>query len=125
MLFRSPPQFGHCAKSKSTTRLGRLGPVARDGFELEHHLSGGVRPDALVGHCRAGDVAAQGLQRLPVIGNAAHGCAQVETVDVCAQRLLEIRLPALGALHRQHPLAGVQAEGDAVNACRLPPPAAT
>ena len=47
---------------------------------------------------RAGDVAAQWLQRIAVIGRAAHGCVQTESIDVGAQRLLELRLPGHGAL---------------------------
>ena len=49
------------------------GPVTPGGLELEHHLPGGVGLHALVGQCRAVDVAAQLLQRLAVIGGTAHG----------------------------------------------------
>ena len=60
--------------------------------------------------------AAQLLQRLAIIGSAAHGCVQAESVDVGAQPLLEVCVPRHCALHRQHLLAGAWAEGDAVSA---------
>ena len=69
---------------------GRLQP--------QHDLSGGVGLHAFVGQSRAGDVAAQFLQRLAVVSAAAHGGVQAEAVDVGAQRLLEVRLPGHGAL---------------------------
>jgi len=50
------------------------GAVSPGGLELEHHLPGSVGLHALVGQCRARDVAAQLLQRLAIIGSAAHGC---------------------------------------------------
>ena len=37
---------------------------------------------------------------------AAHSGVQAATIDVGAQRLLEVRLPGHGALQRQHLLAG-------------------
>jgi hypothetical protein len=67
---------------------------------------------------QAGDVAAQLLQRIAVIGRDAHGCVQTESIDVGAQRLLELRLPGHGALHRQHLLPGARAEGDAASTRR-------
>ena len=62
--------------------------------------------------------AAQLLQRLPVIGGAAHSPMQAETVDIDAQRLLEVLLPGHGALQRQHLLAGERTEGDATSTRR-------
>ena len=90
------------------------GPVAPGGLELEHHLSGDVGLHTFVGQCRAGDVAAQLLQRLPVVGPASNGSMQAETVDVSAQRLREVFLPWHGTLYRQHLLAGARTERDAV-----------
>jgi len=58
------------------------------------------------------------LQRLAVVGRAALGCVQTESIDVGAQRLLELRLPGHGTLHRQHLLAGARAESDAVSTRR-------
>jgi len=88
--------------------------VTPGGLELQRHLSGGVGLYALVGQRRAGDVAAQLLQRLAILCTAAHSGVQAETVDVGAQRLLEVRIPGHRALQRQHPLPGAWAEGDAV-----------
>ena len=48
--------------------------VSPRGLELEHHLTRGVGLHALVGQGGARDVAAQLLQRLAVVGAAAHGC---------------------------------------------------
>ena len=94
------------------------GPVAPGGLELEHHLPGGVGLYALVGERRAGDVAAKLLQRLAVVGAAAHGSVQAETVDIDAQRLLEVLLSGHNALRGQHLLPGARAEGDAVGTRR-------
>ena len=53
-------------------------------------MPGGVGLHAFVrSQGRARDVAAQLLQRLAIIGAAAHGCVQAETLDVGAQRLLK------------------------------------
>jgi hypothetical protein len=70
------------------------------------YLPGGVGLNTLFGQGRAGDVAAQLLQRLPVIGGAARGSVKTETVDVGAQRLLEVFLFGQSALQRQHVLPG-------------------
>ena len=67
---------------------------------------------------RAGDATAQLFQRLAVLCTAAHSGVQAETVNVGAQRLLEVCLPGHGALHRQHLLAGARAEGDAISTRR-------
>ena len=50
-------------------------------------------------------------------GPAAHGCVHAETVNSCAQRLLELRLlelrlPGHGALKGQHLLTSTRTEGD-------------
>ena len=87
-------------------------------LELEHHLPGCVGLNALVGQCRTGDGAAQSRQRLAVIGGAAHSGMQVETVEIGAQRLLEVLLHGHGALQRQNLLAGARTEGDAASARR-------
>lgn len=49
-----------------------------------HHLPGGVGLHAFIGQCRAGDEAAQLLQRLAVVGRAAHCGVQAESVHVGA-----------------------------------------
>jgi len=54
------------------------------------------------------------LQRLAIIGAAAHGGMQAEALDVGAQRLLEVGVPGHVTLQRQHLLAGAWAKGDAV-----------
>ena len=82
------------------------GAVAPGGLQLEHHLTGGVGLHAFVGQRPAGDVAAQLLQRLAVVGAAAHGAVQAEAVDVSAERLLEVFVPWHRAQHRSHLLAG-------------------
>ena len=83
------------------------GAVAPRGLELEleHHLSGGVGTYALVGQCRAGDLASQLLQCLALVGAAAHGGVQAEPVVVGAQVLLEVRLPGHGVQQCQHLLS--------------------
>ena len=43
--------------------------------------------------CRAGDGAAQLLQRIAVVGRAAHRSVQAEAIAVGTQRLLEVCLP--------------------------------
>jgi len=91
------------------------GAVAPSGLELEHDLPGRVGLHALVGQSGARDVAAQLLQRLAVVGTAAHGGMQAEALDVGAQSLLEVRVPGHGTLQRQHLLAGA-----ACKARRLP-----
>jgi len=78
-------------------------------------LPGSVGLHALVNQCRARGVAAQLLQRQAVVGAAAHGGVEAEALDVGAQSLLEVRVPGLGTLHRQHLLPGAWAEGDAVS----------
>ena len=56
--------------------------VAPRSLQLEHDLSCAVALHAFVGQRRAGDVAAQLLQRLAVIGAAAHRRVQAETLLV-------------------------------------------
>ena len=57
---------------------------------------------------RAGDGAAQLLQRLALVGAAAHGGVQAETLHVGAQVLFEARFSGYGALQTQHLLAGTR-----------------
>ena len=59
--------------NSSGDRRGVRGAIAPSGLELEHDLSGGVGLHALVGQSAARDGAAQLLQRLAVVGSAAHG----------------------------------------------------
>ena len=54
------------------------GAVSPGGFELEHHLACSLGLHPFVGQCRAGDLAAQLFQRLPVVGRAAHRSVQGE-----------------------------------------------
>ncbi|MDP1690730.1 MAG: hypothetical protein Q8L49_02005, partial [Burkholderiaceae bacterium] len=81
-------------------------------------MPGSVGLYAFVGQCWAGDGAAQPLQRLAIVGAAAHGSVQAEAVAVGAQRLLEVLLAGHDALQRQHLLAGPRTEGDALRAGR-------
>jgi len=48
--------------------------VAPGCLEFEHHLPGSVGLNAFIGQRWARDVAARLLQRLAVVGAAAHGC---------------------------------------------------
>jgi hypothetical protein len=94
------------------------GAVAPGCPELQHHLPSSVALHTFVGQGPAGDVAAQLLQRLALVGVAAHGGVQAESVHVCAQVLLEARLPRHSALQRQSRPAGARAEGYAVGTGR-------
>lgn len=76
--------------------------VAPRDLQLQHDLASGVGLCALVGQRRAGDVAAQLLQRLAVIGRAAHSSVQAEAVAVGTPRMLEVHLRGQCTLHRQH-----------------------
>ena len=63
------------------------------------------------------------FQRLAVVGRAAHGGVQAETLHVDAQRLLEARLlwhATLSALHREHLLAGARSHRDGSAGIALP-----
>ena len=91
------------------------GAVAPGCLQLQHHLARGVALHPFVGQRRAGDVAAQLLQRIAVVGITAHSGVQAESVDVSAHVLLEPCLPRHDALHRQHLLAGARAKGDTVS----------
>jgi len=104
--------------NSSGDRRGVGSAVAPSGLVLENDLSGGVGLHALLGQGRTRDVAAQLLQRLAVVGAAAHGGVEAEDLDVGAQSLLEVPVPGHGTLHRQHLLAGARAKGDAVSARR-------
>ena len=71
------PRSGH-PRSQPLPELQRRhhqmrGAVAPRGLEPEHHLPGRVGLHALVGQSGARDAAAKLLQRLPVVGSAAHG----------------------------------------------------
>ncbi len=94
------------------------GAVAPGCLQLQHHLPCCVALHALIGQRRAGDVAAQLLERLALVGAAAHSRVQAEPVDVGAEVLLEVRLPRHDTLDRQHLLAGAWSEGDAVSTRR-------
>ena len=54
--------------------------------------------------------------RFATVGAAQHGCVQAETIDVGAQRVLEVRLPGHCTLQRQRLAASARAECDAVSA---------
>ena len=81
------------------------------GPQLEHHLPGDVALHTLVGQGRARDTAAQLLQRLAVVGAAAHRSAQAETLHVGTQLWSERGITGHGALDREHLLPGTRAEG--------------
>jgi hypothetical protein len=93
-------------------------PSRRRGLQLQHDLASGVGLYAFIGQRRACDVAAQLLQRLVIVGAAAHGSVQAETVDVGAQMPIEVGIPGHDALHRQHLLAGTRPEGDPISTGR-------
>ena len=74
------PRPGH-QRSQPLHELQRRRPlvggaVAPRGLELQHDWPGSVGLYAFVGQSRAGDVAAQLLERLAVVGRAAHGSVQ-------------------------------------------------
>jgi hypothetical protein len=97
------------------------GAFAPGGLQLQRHLPGGVGLHMFVGQCWAGDVAAQSLQRLAVIRPAAH--CSVLPVDICAQVLLEVRIPGNCALHRQpkkSSYAGAESIGGGIGSAAWP-----
>ena len=61
------------------------GAIAPGCLELQYHLPGAVHTQALIGNRRAGDVAAQLLQPLPVIGCNAYTCMLAEAVGIGAE----------------------------------------
>ena len=103
MIFSSPlPHFGQRCTSMSKTRSSSPAQPMRPGRclddlplidacrPLRHHL----RP--LIRQRRAREVTAQMLQPLALVGFAAHGRMQAETIDVDAQRLARRGLARLG-----------------------------
>lgn len=62
--------------------------VSPEGLWLEHHLARSVSLYALVGQCRACDLAAKLLQRLAIVSAAARVSAHAETIEIGIQRLL-------------------------------------
>ena len=89
-------------------------PSRQAVFSLKHPLPGSVALHAFVGKRWARDVAAQLLQRLAVVGAAAHRSVQAETLHVGTQLWSERGITGHGALHREHLLPGTRAEGNAV-----------
>ncbi len=59
---------------------------SRHGVELQHRLSGGIALHPLVRQRRAGSVAAELFQAIPVFGFAQHGRVQSEAVSMSAHR---------------------------------------
>ena len=64
-----------------------------------------------------GDVAVQLLQPLALVGGAAHGGMQAETLLVGTQRRGEGGVSRHRAFHREHLLPDTRAEGKAVSTC--------
>jgi hypothetical protein len=77
------------------------GAVAPGRLQLEHNLTGRIALHTVAGQRGARDVAAQLFQRSAVLGAAAHGGVQAETLHVGTQRLVEVRLPEHHALQRR------------------------
>ena len=89
-------------------------PSCQAVFSLSTPRPRGVALHTFVGQGRARDVAAQLLQRLAVVGAAAHGSVQAETLHVGTQLWSERSITGHGALHREHLLPGTRTEGNAV-----------
>ena len=94
------------------------GALAPGCLQPEHHLPGAVDLHTLAGQRRARDVAAQLLECLAVMGSAAHGGVQTETLLVGTQRLHARSVSRHGTLHREHLLPGTRAEGNSIGAGR-------
>ena len=88
--------------------------VAPRCLQLQLDLPGGIDLHPFVGKRRAGDVAAQLLQPLAVMGFDPHRGVQAESVDVGAQRLAGRVLARHRASQGQHLLPGARPEGDSV-----------
>ena len=83
-------------------------PLRQTVFEPEHHLSGGVGFDTIVGHCRAGDVAAQWLQ--PLAGGQHRDRqlqgSEIGTADVRSGSVLRVGTASEQSVEqRDHPVA--------------------
>jgi len=97
--------------------------VAPRRLELELDLAGGVELHPFVRQRGAGDVAAQLLQPLAVVGLHPHRGMQAEPVDVGAQRLAGPVLSRHRASERQHLLSSTRPEGYAIrDGCGLQRP---
>ncbi len=112
MIFSSPPQFGQCSRSRSKTRLSKRVQLGRTD-RCPHMTSSACGCAAWVssgsfgttcarsfafGQCRAGDVTAQSLQRLALVGAAAYPRVQAEAFEVGAQILFEVHRSGQRAL---------------------------
>src|SRR5205809_6854839 len=78
------------------------GAVAPGTFELEHDLACAIALEPLIGNGRAGDIAAQALELLALMGVTAYCRMQAETVRVDAARLLRIARSAGNGLQAQY-----------------------
>jgi hypothetical protein len=67
-----------------------------DKLGLEHHLACGVGLHPFVGQCRAGDVAAQLFQRLPVVGRAAQRTAACRLNPLLSAHSAWVKSDSLG-----------------------------
>jgi hypothetical protein len=85
------------------------GAVAPRRLELELDLAGTVELHPFVRQRGSGDVAAQLLQPLAVVGFHPHRGMQAEPLDVGAQRLAGPVLARYRASQRQHLLPGARA----------------
>ena len=96
-----PAQAEH-RRGRSLHELQRQHQVVRGAvvpgrLQLQHDLAGSTALHALISLRRTAEVAAELLQRLAVVGAAAHGRVQPEPATVGAQN--QIRLEALAVTH--------------------------
>ena len=91
------------------------GAVAPGCLELEHRSSGGVGLQALVGQCRAADVAARVLQLFAVMCFDPHCSLQAEPVDVDARGLARCSLAWHRDTQGEPLLHGARPESEAVS----------
>ena len=107
MIFKLPPQFGQWSMSISKTRLSSLAQLMRaDAVTLE----------PFVGDRRPGDIAAQVLQLLALIGAPAHCRMKSEAVEFGTQARGGWPVCARQALQAQHLLSRSSPERKAVGA---------
>ena len=82
----------------------------------ENSLRGGVDLSAFVGQCGLGDVPAQLLQLLALIGIAAHRCVQAKPLLVGTLILVSPSVARRRTLHRKHLLPGARASSESASA---------
>jgi hypothetical protein len=107
MIFKLPPPFGQWSMSISKTRLSSLAQLMR---------AGAITLEPFVGDRRAGDIAAQVLQFLALIGAPAHRRMEAKAVRVGTQLRGGWPVCARHALQTQHFLSRPWPKRDAVGA---------